>query len=107
MESQESVQQADFPIVLRTDAELLEFAYMLAAQCANCATKATLALMAAKIFCSVCFDEYHDERYMEPRYILSYAIDALAEAETDIAQAEQNAEMETTMKERAAARHVH
>lgn len=69
--------QLDFTIELRTDQELLEFAFQLSSLCSNCSAKAFAAVLGAKTYCGIMLDATHDQCYADSRYILSFSIEIL------------------------------
>ena len=78
--------QPEFQLTLREDTEILEFGFMLGGLCDHCAARAHMALLGAKIFCKICLDSSSDERYADPRYVMSYAIDLLIETDKQVEQ---------------------
>jgi len=94
----------DFDIQLREDSELLQFSLQLASPCPHCSMKAQVALFGSKLMCLEGAHVTGDQRFMDPRYILSGAVLALEGLDEEEAEDELAAQNESTAP---AGSHVH
>lgn len=77
----------DLPVEAAPDGELLQFAFQLAGGCPHCSMKAQIALISSQLECKLMASLHDDERWLDPRIIITGAIQGLLNLDEQEAEA--------------------